>query len=229
MPEDFAQRFWIVRTLGRQRYLLLALIALLVALPALTSGHTSQLWLTAVLTLVLIAGPLSLSHTPLPFYVSLALGCIMVGARWIHLEVEDRWIKELRDAGTVLFFLLLSVLIFYEFLLRNRRVTSQTLIAAINAYLCIGIMYAFGYSYLIEHQPDAFQGDLLATPTFDVCVYLSFVTMTTLGYGDITPHTGFAAVVTWTQAVVGQLYIALTIARVVGTMASQEPGPPDED
>lgn len=226
MAEDFSQRFWIVRTLGRQRYLLLALVALLVALPTVTSGHASQLWVTGVLTLVLIAGPLSLSHTPLPFYVSLVLGCIMVGTRWAYLAFDIGWIKALRDAGTVLFFLLLSVLIFYQFLLRNRRVTSQTLIAAVNAYLCIGIMYAFVYFYIIEHQPGAFRGDLLAQPTFDVCVYLSFVTMTTLGYGDITPQTNFAAVITWTQAVVGQLYIALTIARVVGTMASQEPGPP---
>jgi len=222
MADDFSQRFSIVRTLGRQHYLLLSLVALLVLLPAFTSPGGSPLWLSVLLTAVVVTGPLSLARTPLPFYVSLILGLTMVGTRWIDPQRQIISMLYLRDAATVLFFLLLSIMIFYGYLLRNRAVTVDTLFAAVNAYLCIGIMYAFGYYFVLEATPGAFQGALLDSPTFDVCVYLSFVTMTTLGYGDITPQTNFAAVLTWTQAVVGQLYIALTIARVVGTMASKE-------
>jgi hypothetical protein len=46
-------------------------------------------------------------------------------------------------------------------------------------------------------------------------VYYSFVTMTTLGYGDITPRTPMAQTVTWMQAVAGQLFVAVLIARLV--------------
>ena len=52
-------------------------------------------------------------------------------------------------------------------------------------------------------------------------IYYSFVTMTTLGYGDITPITPPAAALSYMQAVAGQLYMAVTIARVVGIHVSR--------
>lgn len=222
MVDSIAREFWITRTLGKQRYLLIALAALLVLLPAFGLSRASTMLMSGLLTVVVVAGPLSLVHSPIGFYTSLLLGCVMVGERWINPQGNIEWLSVLGDAATVLFFLSLSVLIFREYLLRNRQVTSETLVAAINGYLCIGIMYAFGYFYALDVNPNAFAGNLLVEPSFDICVYLSFVTMTTLGYGDITPQTHFAAVLTWTQAVLGQLYLALTIARIVGTMASKE-------
>ena len=47
-------------------------------------------------------------------------------------------------------------------------------------------------------------------------VYFSFVTLTTLGYGDITPLTPVAQTLAWLEAVVGQLYLAILVARLVG-------------
>ena len=62
----------------------------------------------------------------------------------------------------------------------------------------------------------------MSEPQFDAFVYLSFVTMTTLGYGDITPQSELAAIQNYSQALIGQLFIARTIASIVGRMAAND-------
>ena len=56
-------------------------------------------------------------------------------------------------------------------------------------------------------------------------IYYSFVTMTTLGYGDITPKIHVAATLAYVQALIGQLYVAILIARLVSMYSTQS----DED
>jgi len=211
----------IIRVLGKQRYLLIALLVLLVLLPVLSADDVSPLWITMILTVIMFAGPLSLATRPFDFHFTLILGLMMTSTSWIEGFFPEYQL--ISGVTTMIFFFTLSVLIFRQYLLFNREVTVDTLIAAVNAYICIGIMYAFAYFYLIRAEPTAFSGTFMGGETiaFESCVYLSFVTMTTLGYGDITPQIEFAGVLTWTQALLGQLFIAVTIARIVGGMVSK--------
>lgn len=211
----------LVRRLGKQRYLFASLVAILILQPLLSSDAASPFWRAILLIVIVIAGPLALATRRFDFYLSLVLGVLMVASRWLARYVQADWWLWPGYFATVAFFMMLSVLLFRQQLLGNRQVTKETLVAAVNAYLCIGIMYAFAYHFLVQINPAAFSGDMLSGDRFDACIYLSFVTMTTLGYGDITPNTELAAVLTWTQAVVGQLYVALTVARIVGVMASR--------
>ena len=225
MPErGFASHWRIVQVLGKQRYLLLSLASLLVLLPLLTDTGTSRLWLTAILTLIMIAGPLTLATRRFDFYLSLILGSVMTATTWIDIIFKLFPVELIGRIATVVFFIMLAGLIFRQYLIERNQVTSETLIAAVNAYLCIGITYAFAYSFLMTANPDSFSGTFMEDPEFGAFVYLSFVTMTTLGYGDITPTTEIAGVLAYTQAVVGQLYMALTVARIVGiTVANRTP------
>lgn len=223
MPQGYAQNWWVVRLLGKQSYLLAGLMSLLVLLPILTSKEASPFWISSILTFILITGPLSVATRPFGFYLALILSLITLLHSWFGDAGGTSLISRIGQAATVSVFLLLGVQIFREYLLGNKEVHSETLVAAVNAYICMGIMYAFAYRFLLAYDPNAFSHDFSGTITFDICVYLSFVTMTTLGYGDITPMTSTGMVLTWTQALVGQLFIALTIARIVGTMASKSP------
>ena len=207
---------------GKQIYLLLSLLALLVLLPLLQSEATSRFWLSLVLTLIVLAGPLSLAKEKISFYVSTLVGFLMVLHSWVSGYFDLAALKPVADTITVSFFALLGVLVFRQHVFQSRSADSETLIGAVNAYICLGIMYAFAYFYVLQIDPASFRGDYIANPTFQACVYLSFVTMTTLGYGDITPQTDPAAILTWTQALIGQLHIALTVARVVGLMVAKE-------
>ena len=222
MPTNLMEKFWVVRVLGKQRYLLIAMLALLVLLPVLKAEETSRFWISALLTVIVIAGPLSIATKRVDLVLAAVFGLTMATSSWGRYFFDGLWLERLGGFATVSFFLLLSILIFRQYLLGNKKVTSETLIAAINAYICIGIMYAFAYDYALMADPNAFSGTFIANHSFEDCVYLSFVTLTTLGYGDITPMSRLAAVLTWTEALAGQLFIALTIARIVGVMASKE-------
>ncbi len=223
MTEGVGQNLWIIRRLGKQRYLLAALITLLVLLPMLTDAETGRFWISMLMTVIMITGPLSIATRRFDFYFSLLVGLVMTVTSWLETTIQTAALQYLNTLATVTFFLTLSVLIFRQYLLTNRDVNSETLIAAVNAYICIGIMYAFAYFFTLRADPTAFSGTFIDIAIeFQACVYLSFVTMTTLGYGDITPQSDLAAVLTWTQALVGQLFIALTIARIVGVMVAKE-------
>ena len=81
-----------------------------------------------------------------------------------------------------------------------------------------GLMFAFLYTAVIAVEPAAFSGGILEHNEEAVAqsmIYYSFVTMTTLGYGDITPKIQVAATLAYVQALIGQLYVAILIARLV--------------
>ncbi len=226
MHQGFEQSWLapIIRAFGKQRYLLAALMALLVFLPVLSSDDVSPLWITMLLMVIMLAGPLSLATNAFDFYFSLLLGVLMTSTSWIE-EFFPQY-QVISGLTTMIFFLTLSVLIFRQHLMFRFKssVTGETLLAAVNAYICMGIMYAFAYFYLLKVNPSAFTGTFMegGTVAFEACVYLSFVTMTTLGYGDITPQIEIAGVLTWTQALIGQLFIAIAIARIVSGMMAND-------
>jgi hypothetical protein len=101
---------------------------------------------------------------------------------------------------------------------RARRVTADTLYAAFSAYLLIGVLFASLYMILDAVQPGSL--GFAAGPgdhgrSWDA-FYFSLVTLTTLGYGDISPNFGLARSVAPMEAVFGQLYMAALVARLVG-------------
>lgn len=218
----YAENWLIVQKLGKQRYLLASLITLLILLPLLVSSDTSRFWLLWVLTLIMVTGPLSIATRRIDLIRTLGLGVLMASTSWMGAFVEHSVLDTVIVGSTMIFFAMLGGLIFRQYLFGDHDVNMETLIAAVNAYLCIGIMYAFAYIYMMQADPGSFSGTFMDSAEFEAFVYLSFVTMTTLGYGDIAPRTEFAAVLTYSQAVVGQLFVALTIARIVGIIVAKE-------
>ena len=99
-------------------------------------------------------------------------------------------------------------------LFRTERVTADTLSSAISGYFLLGILWAFAYGILLWFDPAAFPGGHEAR-TADL-FYFSFVTLTTLGYGDLVPASEAAGALTSLEAVTGSLYLTILIARLVG-------------
>jgi hypothetical protein len=106
-------------------------------------------------------------------------------------------------------------------MLRSEAVNRELIYAAILLYLLAALMWAFLYTFLELVDPTSFninlsepQGYLL------VFQYYSFVTITTLGYGDITPVTEVAKAFSVLEAVVGQLYLVVAVAWLVGMHVS---------
>ncbi len=121
-----------------------------------------------------------------------------------------------------LVFLAFTTVVILLGVLGSGKVTTDKLAGAICAYLMIGLTFAILFSLLQVLRPGAFllpeglSGPELGHGGEYVFIYFSFTTLTTLGFGDIVPVASFARTLAWMEAAIGQLYLAILIARLVG-------------
>jgi voltage-gated potassium channel Kch len=109
--------------------------------------------------------------------------------------------------------------------LRKGPITSHRVQGAVAVYLMLGLIWAMAYSLVFILDPSSFDlrssvegvDDLLGIHTRGMSrlIYFSFVTMTTLGYGDITPQSKLAQDLAILQALIGQIYLVVIIGRLV--------------
>ncbi len=117
---------------------------------------------------------------------------------------------------------LVIVVAFVTFILRyvfkEGRVTWQRVEGAVTAYMLIAVAFSIAYLLISSFIPGAFKSPDGAPKSGDpraVYIYFSVVTLTTLGYGDIMPVHPFARTLAMIEAIVGQLYPAILLARLV--------------
>jgi hypothetical protein len=105
----------------------------------------------------------------------------------------------------------------------SKKVRLLEFLESINVYLLLGIAGSllFGVVYSYNHEAYNSPGELLVKNSD--FIYYSFVTMTTLGYGDITPNDSVARSLSIFFSVAGQLYLTMIIAMLVGKYLSQDP------
>jgi hypothetical protein len=116
--------------------------------------------------------------------------------------------------------------------LRQKEITSETISMSISVYLLIG--FTFGLFYILLHhlQPLAFSfGSTPAPPsneqqTFPILAYFSLTTLSTIGFGDITPVSLQARYAAVAEGITGQFYLAILVARLVGMQMSQSASRP---
>lgn len=210
----------IVERYGKQRNLALSLACYLVA----DAFFPDRRILTySILAMMIITGPLATGRTTRQRVVTVVLAVLTVTLGLLASYVETDPILLAASLTAAAFFLSLICLISHALLFEQKRVTGETLWAAINVYVLIGLLFAFLYTAVEVMEPGAFAGDLLqggpdTTRTF---LYYSYVTMTTLGYGDILPQIQVAATLAYVQALIGQLYVAILIARLVALYSAE--------
>jgi hypothetical protein len=145
----------------------------------------------------------------------------LIIATWSTYFIEIKTISLLTRIFGVLFFAYAAINIL-RIIVKSEKVTRETIFAAIVAYLLIALMWAFLYMILELASPGSFSfpdwGSRGETMQFE---YLSFVTITTLGYGDITPVTDKASALVIIEAVIGQIYLVVLVAWLVGMHVSR--------
>jgi hypothetical protein len=144
----------------------------------------------------------------------------------LALVVRIEHLPVIRNA-TVALFEGLVVWRAYATVMRRTRPVPDRIVGAICVYILIGLAWAKGYEILDGLLPGSFRfpaDTAWATPGPDRYMYLSFVTLATLGYGDITPMTPLAGTLAWLEAITGQLYLAITIAQLAALSLVSEPG-----
>lgn len=220
--KDLAKSDEAAGSLGRHSLLLASLVGLLVALPLFRSVPGGGLRFSILLCLVLTAAVYVSSRHRWTLVVAVLLGGGAIAAVAL---TESTGSMTARIASGSLGHGLLSLTIFLMLnaLMRAERVSQDTIIGGICVYLMIGLGFTLAYSLAINLEPSALmQGGLpLGESIADASarsakiLYFSFVTLTTLGLGDITPSGELAQMLVTGEAVIGQLYIAIFIARLM--------------
>jgi hypothetical protein len=105
---------------------------------------------------------------------------------------------------------------------RRPVVDIHTVLGAICIYVLVGMLFAFIYSAIGYFGDEAFFVQT-SHATTSVYLYFSFITLTTVGYGDFTPATGLGRSLASIEALLGQLYLVTVVATVVSRMVRQRP------
>jgi hypothetical protein len=222
-PKGFSS--FIKRYLRHERflYLLCSIVFLIVVSPFLEHGVGSEILLICIITAVLVSAINSVSDKR----GHLILACLLA-TPWFVTSVattlSGTLYPEFYEAffGS-LFFTYTTVLIFSR-VLKDKKVTSDTLYGAICVYILIGVTWSFFYVLIVTNSHDAFYinpvNNLDNILNWRDLSYYSFVTLTTLGYGDITPVAPIARSMAFLEAILGQVYLTIIIARLVGLYIS---------
>lgn len=122
-----------------------------------------------------------------------------------------------------IFFFIFTAFNILKFILSREYVTLEVIIGAVTVYLMLGIIWSICYGFIETLFPGSFnfmRQDGMIEP-YSI-IYFSFVTLTTLGYGDISPLTPVAQSLTLVEALVGQVYLVVLIAWLVGMHISEK-------
>ena len=201
------------------RILLASLLFTLVAAPV-ASEYELRAWPVELLLLVNLAVAAvgydrSRGRRRLLMVVTLTAILRILG-RWLHVEAAATAASLMSVALAV--FAAIAAL---RFALRGRTVDAERLSAALSAYLLAGHCFGIAYYQVEQFRPGSFAigGSTTQIGQLDLqtAIYFSFVTLATLGYGDISPLRPTARGMAISEAILGQLYLAVLVARLVGS------------
>jgi hypothetical protein len=168
---------------------------------------------------------------------ALMIGVPAIGLRIVGAYLPDSEARNTAVLAVTFIFLVFLIWNLLRDLSRSDRATGERIFGALCAYMFIGLLFALVFAHMEYRDPGAFaiSDALLAehgseeANLYPVFTYYSFVTLTTLGYGDITPVAEHARTLAWLEALLGQLYLAVMVAGFVAahiTERMQQKRPP---
>lgn len=205
------RRFW-ADDKGLSVFSALLLVVAFVLTPLVPPGSGRSPVVAVVYALLLVSGVLALTESRLARLLLIPVAVVTLAvdlASWV-LPVADTWVL-----ATSLLSLLLLLIVVLGQTLRSGPITPHRIQGAVAAYLLLGVIWAHAYSLIALLRPGAFSGPVDPAGGPGAWLYFSFVTLTTVGYGDVLPVHPMARSLTMLEAVVGPLYLAILVARLV--------------
>jgi uncharacterized membrane protein len=162
------------------------------------------------------------------FWLCFVLAVVSISLGWGAYWSNNEHLAVVANVLKILFFLIVAGSIL-TYVFNAKKITRETVAGAICVYLIMGTMWADVYRIMEIVRPGTFPpyetvtGEIITDPHLRSSQfhYFSFVTLSTLGYGDITPNTRAAQSLASMEAIIGQLFLAVLIARLVGQQVSR--------
>jgi hypothetical protein len=156
----------------------------------------------------------------------LAFTILVIILDWLSVWLDAPALLYVSRPANIIFFLFIVGSLIHQ-VARAKSVSAKVILEAINGYLLVGLIFAIMVGIIGQFDATAFsfhernsQGTLIAT-NFSEDLYFTFITLATVGYGDMLPLKPFSRALATLIGIFGQLYIAIIIAMLVGKYASQ--------
>jgi hypothetical protein len=210
--------------------LLVILLVLLAGPPILFGFGFSAGWLDGVMAVLMLAAILSLC-----FERHQRIFALVLGTPTIAFCLGGHAFSGAFGAGVLLIGHTCQILFFFgaaglivKSLFNACSLTFDSIFGAVCGYLFLGLGWAVLYSVIELYQPGSFHisqslmtDDQSARPLPHVLTYYSFVTLTTVGYGDISPISPATRTFAWIEAITGQFYLAVIVAGLVSMLVAK--------
>lgn len=202
----------------RYTTLLYSLIILFLLYPVMDRLELIRFW-SLFFTAELLFAVYSISEGTKSLMIAAALVTPAALGELSFFFLETRETHWFSVVSVGLFLSYVAYVVYKESVFGKGRMTVDRTAGAIAVYLLLGLLWALVYGVISAADPDAFTGleqfSLEQSGAQQPYLYFSFVTLTTLGYGDMSPVSPFARTLAYFEAVFGQLFLAVTIARMV--------------
>jgi hypothetical protein len=196
---------------------LLVLFVFILPLSSLVEKHFS-LYVDVGYSLMLISGvAIGWGTTSWLFFLGVSVGVVGLVVRWLGWWYPA--VFRFREPCTLAAIIFLIVLLLVK-VFRKGPVSGSRLQGAVAVYLLMGLLWAHAYVIFNRDHPNSFVINENTPPTVAGWTYFSFVTLTTVGYGDITPKAPVARMLAVGEALAGQMYLAVMLARLVALQVS---------
>ena len=201
--------------------LLIFIIAMIIIGPLFEEFVHVRIIMDILWSAIFVSAIYAVSQKKHHILIAVLLALPMLGSIWTKYFVQHKALMVVGSLCGAAFFLF-AIIQMLIFIYSHKEVTRDLIIGAAVVYLFMALMWTFIFVVVETLHPGSFnlpEGvDIAATRQF---VYYSFVTLTTLGYGDITPITSLARSLCILEAVIGQLYLVVQVAWLVGVHVSQ--------
>jgi hypothetical protein len=204
-------RFW---TDDRGLSIFLAALVAIIIVPALGSvGLPGRLLGDALISLMLVSGAAAVADRPRAMLIVSVITVPALLVRWTGWLFPTADLVLWREISTLATLVVLCGVVL-ALVLRRGPITTHRIQGAIAVYLLFGFIWAQAYELVALWDPGAFAGTVDGRGSLP-WTYYSFVTLTTMGYGDIMPVHPLARAIAVLEALTGQLYLAIMLARLV--------------
>jgi len=196
--------------------LFFSLVGVLFLLPFVNAMPLLRFALVGQYTFVMFYLVFSARHSRPLYLIDIAFVIPTLLATWLDSIYQNNITFVASYMTMMIFFLYLQFLIIKQ-MIHTHKVDTNTIFGAMNIYLVAGLIWAYAFVLLNHFDSSAFHLPDYETLTKEVelFTYYSFTTLTTLGYGDIVAQSAQARMLSVLEAVFGQLYLAIVVAKLV--------------
>ena len=209
--------------------LFVVLLGFFILLPFLDNSTLSGMLLTSFFSLVLFLAVLTAGEKKKYFKIAIYLGFVtLVTVWWDSPHTKSGYSLVASKILFCIFFIFICHILLKR-IFKSKKINENAIFGVACVYILMGLIWTMIYILINYFQPGSFQFQNGVEFINDVdsheflnLFYFSFVTITTLGYGDVIPISKIAKMCSILEAVIGQLFIAISVARIVGLYTAEQ-------